>query len=178
MYSAARSRPREGVPRPSSRSEAINERCPRSESAETWSSAAWICGASGACPAVKTQAIRKKTGSLACPLLQDVLMRQIPVGLLLADFLVGVLHVQGKKGPHPVLHVVRQCDRRGSGHDVSVDHFSLPRRDDILQFFACCHSRRNGFVKLRHVLDLPFQDFLASRSAMARKNVVHAELLC
>src|SRR5215471_12543335 len=37
MYSAARSRPREGVARPSSRSEAMNERWPLRDAAEIWS---------------------------------------------------------------------------------------------------------------------------------------------
>src|SRR5579862_9709705 len=36
MYSAAISSPREGVSRPSSRSEARNETCPRREPAEMW----------------------------------------------------------------------------------------------------------------------------------------------
>src|SRR5262249_46829389 len=42
MYSAAISRPRDGVLRPSSRSDAMKERWPRSESSEMRSSAAWI----------------------------------------------------------------------------------------------------------------------------------------
>src|SRR5437763_245953 len=44
MYSAARSSPREGVPRPSSRSEARNDRFPRMEFAEIWSRAALRSG--------------------------------------------------------------------------------------------------------------------------------------
>src|SRR5260370_39470157 len=42
MYSAAMSRPREGVSRPSSRPEAMKERSPRREAGRTWSIAVWI----------------------------------------------------------------------------------------------------------------------------------------
>src|ERR1700732_2272567 len=100
MYSAARSSPRQGVPRPSSRSDAMKERCPRSESAEMRSSTARVCGSSGGCGtglrcAISNPAHKTKTGILARPLFTNDLMRQVPVRLLLTDLFVGVLHLGG-----------------------------------------------------------------------------------
>src|SRR5215471_10097840 len=53
MYSAARSRPREGVARPSSRSEAMNERWPRRDAAE-------ICSATVFCSKVRLASAAKR----------------------------------------------------------------------------------------------------------------------
>src|SRR5579864_1938463 len=96
MYSAATSSPRDGVLRPSSRSDAMNERCPRSEFAEMCRTTARSASESGAggVAAGSVRSNTSRTGAFACPLIHDQLMRQISVRLLRADLFVGVLHLR------------------------------------------------------------------------------------
>src|ERR1051326_6212084 len=177
MYSAARSRPREGVPRPSSRSDAIKERWPRNEAAEIRRSTASVLGSSGATggaapvwPAAISRTIR--TRSAACRRPRRELMRQISVRFLLADLLVGVPDLGGQESAHPVLHIVRQRDRRARRDLVAIHHFR-PSRNDVGQLLALLHRCGDGLVQLSHELPLALQHFLAARSAVSGKNVRH-----